>query len=85
MLAKDEVNKHMRRVYANNSSIEFVHLILIPIGNNQTLSTFFSAVSSLLNDFNTPSAHDLENRKVCNKFRNRGLSKQTGQVAQSSN
>ena len=43
----------------------------------------------LLNDVNTP-ANGLENSKVCNKyqvnlFRNWGLFKQTGQVAQSSN
>ena len=44
--------------------MEFVHLILIPIGNDQTLSTYFSAVCPavmlmLLYDVNIPSAHGL--------------------------
>ena len=43
MLAKNELNK-WDELYASNSSIEFVHFILIPIDNDQTLSTYFSAI-----------------------------------------
>ena len=55
-------------MYANNSSIEFVYLILIPIGNDQTLSTYFSALFWLLDDVNTPSANGLENSKANNQY-----------------
>ena len=43
MLAKNELNK-WDELYASNSSIEFVHFILIPTDNDQTLSTYFSAI-----------------------------------------
>ena len=76
---------------ANNSSIEFVHLILIPIGNNQTPSTCFFALYAslwLLNDVNIRSANGIVISKASNKYQVNsvtGLSKQMGQVAQSSN
>ena len=69
MLAKNELNI-WDEVYANNSSIGFVHLILIPIDNDQTLSTYFSAICPAVATqyVNTPSAHGLENSKACNKY-----------------
>ena len=47
MPAKNKLNQ-WDKVYANNSSIEFVHLILIPIGIDQTLSAYFSALCPAL-------------------------------------
>ena len=43
MLAKKQSKQTWDEVYANHSSIEFFHMILIPTGNDQTLSTYFSA------------------------------------------
>ena len=49
MLAKNEVNKYIRdEVYASKSSIEFVHLTVITIANDQTPSTHSSALCPAL-------------------------------------
>ena len=49
MVAKNEVNKYIRdEVYASKSSIEFVQLIVIRIANDQTPSTYSSALCPAL-------------------------------------
>ena len=68
MLAKNKVKNMRDEVYANNSSIEFVHMILIHMGNDQTISICFSTIAlTIQNNVNTLSAHGLENSKACNK------------------
>ena len=68
--SKKQIRQTWDEVYANNSSIEFVCLILIPICNDQTLSTYFSALCPVLalDNVNTPSAHGLENSKASNQY-----------------
>ena len=45
MLGKNEVNEPIwDDVYLNKSSTEFVHLIQIPMANNQTPSTYLSSL-----------------------------------------
>ena len=67
--SKKRIKQTWDEVYANNSSIDFVHLILIPLGiKHYRHASVPYAQLWLLNDVNTPSAHGLQNSKAYNKY-----------------